>query len=84
MNPQPPQPATGALSTEPVITLTLIYGVIGAVVTLLAAYGLNIGGDKIHAIEGFVGVVFPLVAALHIRSIVWAPSSVRKVEAAKA
>ncbi len=83
MNPQPPPPATGALSTEPVITLTVVYGVIGALVILLAAFGLNIADAQVHAIEGFVGVVFPLVAALHIRSIVWAPRNVKAIEDAK-
>jgi hypothetical protein len=78
-----PQPSTGPLSTEPVLTLTVIYGVIGALVILLAAFGLNISQDKVHAIEGFVGVVFPLVAALHIRSIVFSPHSVKNVEQGK-
>lgn len=81
MNPQPtPQPATGALSVEPVLTLTAIYGAVGALVILLAAFGLNIDQDKVHAIESFVAVVFPIVAALHIRSIVWSPQSVKVAE----
>lgn len=75
-----PQPSTGPLSTEPVITLTAIYGVVGALLALLIAFGINIDPDKRDAILGVIGVVFPIVAALHIRSIVFSPHTVNKIE----
>jgi hypothetical protein len=77
------QPAPGPMQKEPVITLAVVYGFIGALVILLAAFGLNISQDKVHAIEGFVGVVFPIAATIHIRSIVWSPNSVRQAVTGK-
>ncbi len=76
----PPQPTSGPLNTEPVITLTTIYAVLGAIVVLLTAFGIDIDQAKKDAIYTVVGVVFPLIGALHIRSIVFSPHSVKKIE----
>lgn len=57
------------MQSEPVITATTVGAIVGALLALLAAFGLGIDDEQIKAILAFVGVVAPVViSAIYARS----------------
>jgi hypothetical protein len=66
-------------STEPAQIVGYITSAATAVIALLVAFGMDITKEQTAAILGVVAVVAPIVAALVIRSKVYAPASVEKI-----
>lgn len=52
---------------------------VGATITLLVAFGIDLTPEQTEALLGFVATVGPLVTALLIRRKAWKPSSVREL-----
>jgi hypothetical protein len=50
------------MKNEPAITVGAITAVVSAILSLLAAFGLNLSADQTAAIVGVVAVLAPLVS----------------------
>ena len=59
-----------AAGQEPVLTAATITALVGAVVGLLVAFGLDLNKDQVTALGTFTTVVAPLIAALVARRLV--------------
>jgi ABC-type multidrug transport system fused ATPase/permease subunit len=55
------------MNNEPAVTVGTITAVVSALLTLLAAFGLNLSADQTAAVVGVVAVLAPLVAAFITR-----------------
>lgn len=69
---------TGAMKTEPVISVGSITAAVTAVIALLVAYGFDISGDQQTAILGIVAVLAPMIAMAFTRGKVYSPASAQK------
>lgn len=56
------------MTKEPVMTAATIVSVVGAVVALLIAFGVDLSQQQQAAIVGLTNVVAPLVAAAVVRA----------------
>ncbi len=66
----------GALTTEPAITIGAVTAVIGAIISLLVALGLDISNEVQNALLGLIAVGAPLVSAILTRARVYSPAYV--------
>lgn len=66
-------------NTEPAQIVGYLTSAATAIIALLVAYGFDISQDQQSAILGVVAVVAPVVAALLIRSRVYAPETVQEI-----
>lgn len=58
------------LKGEPALTTGIIVGLIGAIIAVGTAFGLNFSTDQVAAILGLTTVLSPFITALHIRGYV--------------
>lgn len=65
--------------TEPVRLGALIIGVIGAVITLLVAFGIDLSADQQTAILGAAGALIALLSAIGVGE--WVRRRVRPIAA---
>jgi purine-cytosine permease-like protein len=65
-----------ANSSEPALSVGAVAAAVGAVLTLLVAFGVDLTEAQTEAILGVVLVAGPLVLAAITRSKVYSPSSV--------
>lgn len=56
------------MKNEPLVTVASITAIVGAIITALVAFGIDLSKDQQTAILGLVTVVAPLVVALVVRS----------------
>lgn len=70
-----PDPSSG----EPAVTVGAVAAAVGAVLTLLIAFGVNLSEAQTEAILGVVLVAGPLVLAAITRGRVWSPATVAKL-----
>lgn len=56
------------MKNEPAVTVGTITAVVSALLTLLAAFGLDLSSDQTAAVVGVVAVLAPIVASLITRS----------------
>jgi hypothetical protein len=63
--------------SEPAVITGIITAFVTAAIGLLVAFGLDITEDQTNAILGMTAVLAPIIAALVIRSQVFAPDTVR-------
>lgn len=64
--------------TDPSGLFGMAGAAVGAVLTFLVAFGVDLTPDQTAAILGLVATVGPLAVALAIRRKAWAPASVAK------
>lgn len=58
----------GIMQKEPVMLAATIVSLVGAVIALLIAFGVDLTQEQTAAIVGLTNVVAPLVAALFVRA----------------
>ncbi len=68
------------MKSEPAAIIGTITAGASAVLVMLRAFGVPITEDQQQAINGFVAVVAPIIAALVIRSFVVAPDTAAQRE----
>ena len=71
----------GLLSTEPAVLISTISSFLLALFTLLAVFGLDLDEETRTAIVGLVGPLVTLILGFVIRSKVFAPATVARLEA---
>lgn len=69
------------MSNEPVLAAGSIAGLVGAVLTLLVAFGVHVTEDQQKAILAVVVLVVPIVAAIIARSKVVPQAKLEQVSA---
>lgn len=70
-------------STNPALTVGVIGAAVGAVLTLLIAFGVDLTEDQTTAILGVVSTVGPILLAVITREQVYAPATVARLLRAK-
>jgi len=55
------------MNTEPAVTIASIVALVGAAITLLVVFGVQVTDDQRDAVLAFVAVAGPIVAGLLIR-----------------
>ncbi len=63
------------MQTDPSGVVATAASVVGAVLSLIVAFGIDLTEGQIQAILAVVATVGPVVASLWIRRYAWAPSS---------
>lgn len=69
------------MTDDPSALWGAVVALVGAVVALLVAFGVELTDQQVQAILGLFAAVGPLVTALLIRRTAWRPSSVRRAVA---
>lgn len=69
------------MQKEPALTVAVVVGFIGAVVTLLTAFNIDISEDQRNAIVGMVAPTFAFVVGVGaiVRQFVYAPKTVERI-----
>lgn len=78
LNPDPAQNPT-----EPAMTVAGIASAVGALLTLLIAFGIDLSDTKAKAIIGFILIAGPIVYGAFTRGKVFSPATVAKMLAGK-
>lgn len=71
----PPDPN----SEEPAWTVGAFVGVVGAIITTVLAFGLNLTPAQSGALMGLATLLAPLISAYFTRQRVYAPATVAKM-----
>ena len=66
------------MQSDPAGLAGTIGAIIGAIITLLVAFGVELSPAQVQAILGLVAVAGPLVVAAVVRRYAWAPDSVAR------
>lgn len=66
-------------SANPALTVGGVASAVGAVITLLIAFGVDLTKEQVEAILGVVLVAGPVVLAAITRARVYAPATVAKL-----
>lgn len=66
-------------STNPALTVGGVGSAVGAVITLLVAFGVDLSKEQVEAILGVVLVAGPVVLAAITRARVYAPATVARL-----
>lgn len=69
---------TGAMKTEPAISVASITAAVTAIIALLVAYGFDISGEQQTALLGVVAVIGPVIVGIVTRSKVYSEASAQK------
>lgn len=71
-------PAT-PMDREPAVIIGLVTAAIEALIALVVAFGVELTGEQVAAIMGFVAAAGAVIAALLTRRRVYAPATVAKL-----
>jgi hypothetical protein len=67
------------MDREPAVIIGLVTAAIEALIALVVAFGVELTGEQVAAIMGFVAAAGAVIAALLTRARVYAPATVAKL-----